>query len=322
MLKNIVRGIRFQLLAPILAEMDRVGNVSLVLQGREAAHAWRGYDSLEHLSDAEFKVYSQWGEDGILEWLIQRLPISSQRFVEFGVQDYREANTRFLLLNRNWKGLVLDGSQSNIRSIRQQEIYWRHDLNAICAFVDRDNINRLISGAGLSGSLGVLSIDIDGNDYWIWDAIDVVDADIIVCEYNAVFGDLFPITVPYDSHFIRSAAHPSNLYYGASIQALCLMAQKKGYEHVGSNRAGNNAFFVRKELFPVVSRAIANLSSLPSVFRESRDANGKLSYLNGLDRLREIERMPVVHLETGATLPLSELGLLYSRKWLGAMGGA
>src|ERR1019366_6949647 len=89
----------------------------------------------------------------------------------FGVEDYREANTRFLLINRNWKGLVMDGGLQNMKRVREEEIYWRHDLTAICAFIARNNINRLIAQNGFSGPVGVLSIDIDGNDYWIRESI-------------------------------------------------------------------------------------------------------------------------------------------------------
>jgi hypothetical protein len=254
-----------------------------------------------------------------LEWLIQRLPISSPRFIEFGVEDYREANTRFLLINRNWKGLVMDGSSQNMKQVREDEIYWRHDLTASCAFVNRDNINGLIAQNGFAGALGVLSIDIDGNDYWVWEAIDVVNADIIVCEYNAVFGDLQAVSIPYSPNFHRTTAHSSNLYFGASISALSFLARQKGYELVGTNRAGSNAFFVRRDLFHLIDAAVESKSPLPSLARESRDKHAKFSFVAGLDRLREIGDMPVVRVNTGETLPLRALGTVYSQEWLRGM---
>jgi len=116
-------------------------------------------------------VFSQWGEDGIIQYLISRLPWKIRFFVEFGVQDYSESNTRFLLVNDNWTGLVIDSSSESIKHIRSQEYYWKYDLTAVCDFVTIDNINKLIMGAGITGSIGILSIDIDGNDYWIWNAI-------------------------------------------------------------------------------------------------------------------------------------------------------
>jgi hypothetical protein len=276
-------------------------------------------DHVDTLSDAEFGIYSQWGEDGILEWLIQRLPISSKRFIEFGVQDYSEANTRFLLINRNWKGLVMDGSPHNMDRVRTDDLYWRHDLSAVCAFIDRDNITELIATNGFSGPIGVLSVDIDGNDYWVWEAVECAHADIVVCEYNAVFGDVYPITVPYRWDFDRTAAHKSNLYFGASISALRLLAKQRGYELAGTNSAGNNAFFVRTDLFPLVAPAIGSNEPHPSVVRESRNKDGQLTYLSGLDRLREIGDMPVVRIDNGKTVLLRTLGSLYSQHWLDEM---
>jgi len=87
-----------------------------------------------------------------------------------------------------------------------------------------------------------LSIDIDGNDYWVWEAIDSVDPVMTICEYNAVLGDLYPIAIPYDPAFTRTVPNYHHLYYGASIAALQMIAQRKRYTFLGSNSAGNNAF--------------------------------------------------------------------------------
>ena len=300
-------------------KQERLLDRTLFLQGVTACQAIRSKGPLRHLSEAEIRVYSQWGEDGILEWLIQHLPVSSHRFVEFGVEDYAESNTRFLLMHRNWKGLIMDGSSENMKKVQADEIYWRHDLTAVPAFIDRDNINSLLREHNFSGRVGLLSVDIDGNDYWVWEAIDGVDADIVVAEYNAVFGDIYPLTVPYRRDFQRTAAHHSNLYYGASIGALCLLAQRKGYKLVGSNRAGTNAFFVRLDLFPSLEGALKSKRALPSRVRESRGPDGKLSFRAGTERLREIESLPVVLVATGKTTLLKTIGPLYSSEWLGDM---
>jgi hypothetical protein len=302
-----------------LYEQHAQSQRSLLLQGRQAAHLLRGLNAMESLADAEFQVYSQWGEDGILEWLIQRLPISSKRFIEFGVESYKEANTRFLLINRNWKGLIMDSSVDNMRIVRQDEIYWRYDLKAVSTFIDRDNINELISKNGFSGNVGVLSIDIDGNDYWVWEAIEAVTPDIVVCEYNAVFGDLYPISIPYAPDFVRTRAHASNLYFGASINALCLLAARRGYELVGTNRAGVNAFFVRRDAVSAIDSCIVSKGSFPSFIRESRDENGGLTFVPGLERSKLIADMPVVRVDTMEKANLRELQPLYSQRWREAM---
>lgn len=322
MLKNALRAVRARMFAPMLGELCELHahmQRSLLLQGTQAANLLRGLNAMECLADAEFQVYSQWGEDGILEWLIQRLPISSKRFIEFGVENFKEANTRFLLINRNWKGLIIDASPDNMRTVRQDEIYWRYDLTAVSAFINRDNITELISKNGFSGKVGVLSIDIDGNDYWVWEAIEVVNPDIVVCEYNAVFGDLYPISIPYAPDFFRTRAHASNLYFGASINALCLLAARKGYELVGTNRAGVNAFFVRRDLASAIDVCIVSKAPFHSFLRESRDENGRLTFVSGLDRSKLIADMPVVRVDTKEEVKLGELGPLYSQRWHEAM---
>jgi hypothetical protein len=303
---------------PEINELQSIIERQLVLLGQHSSRSF-GSERLRHISDAEFRVFSQWGEDGILEWLIQRIPISSRRFVEFGVEDYREANTRFLLVNRNWRGMIMDGNPALADNIHSRPMGWRYDLTPVSAFIDRDNINSLIRNAGFSGDVGVLSIDIDGNDYWIWEAIDCVNADIVVCEYNAVFGDLQPITIPYRQNFFRTTAHYSNLYFGSSIAALILLAKGKGYEFVGSNRAGSNAFFVRTELFERIHPLLEHRSAFPSFCRESRSPDGKLTFLSGFERLKAIEEIPVLNVQTGIETEIRNAGRLYSAEWLHEM---
>ena len=93
----------------------------------------------------EFKVYSQWGEDGIIDHLVSSIPIPEKVFVEFGVETYTEANTLFLLKHRHWRGLVIDGSAKHIDAIKASETFWKYDLHASCSFIDRDNINEIIA---------------------------------------------------------------------------------------------------------------------------------------------------------------------------------
>jgi hypothetical protein len=259
------------------------------------------------LRDAEFRVTSQWGDDGIIQYLIAQVPIASDTFVEFGVEDYTEANTRFLLVNDNWRGLVMDGSAEHMAALRQTDIHWRHDLTAIDTFITRENINGLISGAGFKGPLGVLSIDIDGNDYWVWEAIDVVDPAIVIVEYNSVFGATHAVTVPYAADFRRGQAHSSNLYWGASVRALCLLAQRKGYVFVGCNSNGNNAYFVKRSLAANVRELTPAEGYVVSRFRESRDPAGHLTYKGGDERLAAIVDMSVMDLERGSLVRLGDL---------------
>ena len=234
------------------------------LQGQIASRQIRDMTSIQRLADVEFGVFSQWGEDGILEWIIAQIDDVPESFVEFGVEDYRESNTRFLLQNRNWRGLVIDGSEKHVERIKSDGITWRHDLTACASFIDCSNINQLIRDAGFLGDIGVLSVDIDGNDYWVWEAIDVVNAAIVVVETNAIFGDLAAVSVPYRADFERAKAHFSNLFFGASPKALSHLAEKKNYQLLGSNLAGSNLFFVHND-YAAVSYTHLTLPTIYSV---------------------------------------------------------
>lgn len=252
----------------------------------------------DDIADHEFKVHSQWGEDGILQFLIRHVTMPRKIFVEFGVQDYTESNTRFLLTNDHWSGLILDGSAEAIASIQHDPIYWRHNLKAVQAFVTRENINTLIESNGLSGAIGLLSVDIDGVDYFVWEAITVVQPALVVVEYNARFGPQRPVTVPYDAAFQRHIAHYSHIYYGASLAALVGLGKRKGYAFVGTNSAGNNAFFVRRDLLPAgLPERTAQAGFVDCKFRESRNAAGQLAFLDAAEERALLAGLPLVEVE-------------------------
>ena len=268
----------------------------------------RGLPDGAPLRDAEFSVYSQRGEDGIIEYLLSRMSAPSEVFVEFGVQDYRESNTRFLLKNRNWRGLVLDGGAGHIESIRREEIHWRYDLTAVHAFVTAENINDLIRENGVSGEIGLLSVDIDGNDYWVWKAIDVVSPQVVICEFNSVLGIRHAVTVPYRGDFARTEAHPSNLFFGASLRALCQLPDQKGYAFLGCCTAGVNAFFVRRDCMRGLAELSPEQGYVVSRIRESRDDSGALTFVGREDRFDLVAECEVYDVATGAVVRLGDLG--------------
>jgi hypothetical protein len=302
--------------APSQLMVERQG----ILLATILAKANRARQRLMGLHEVEFCVYSQWGEDGVIDWLIDRLPGIPPTFIEFGVENYQESNTRLLLQLRNWRGLVLDGSQKHIDDIKGQEIYWKHELSAVCAFIDKDNINDLISNASFSGDVGLLSVDIDGNDYWVWQAIEVVNPVIVVCEYNAVLGDIHSVSVPYQATFQRTKADPSNLYFGASIRALIALGKSKGYTFVGSTSTGANAFFIRTDYADLIVSALDGIYAFPSKFREARDVNERLLYLNGTRRRELIDGLPFVDPTSDKSVDLSALGNIYSQNWTNGVG--
>jgi hypothetical protein len=270
--------------------------------GRVEARQLRLQDE-ERLQGNEFRVFSQWGEDGIIQFLIARLNIRNRIFVEFGVENYLESNTRFLLIYNGWSGLVMDGNEENIRYIRDDPIYWQYNLKAAHAFVTAENINSLLDKNGMRGEIGLLSIDIDGNDYWVWKALQIVQPALVVIEYNFRFGKDRAVTIPYTKHFIRQEAHFSGVYYGASLKALYLLALKKGYAFVGCNSAGNNAFFVRRDLKPEeIPEVTVEEGYVAGQFRESRDQRGELAYLSPEEEKEILASLPLVDVEREESL--------------------
>jgi hypothetical protein len=261
------------------------------------------------LSDLEFRVSSQFGDDGIISYLVERINPPAKKFIEFGVEAYTEANTRYLLEVKNWSGLIIDGDFRSMRELQKQTLYWRHDLTAVGAFITRENINDLFVANGFSGDIGLLSIDIDGVDYWVWEAINSVNPSIVIAEYNSVFGSRHAITVPYSTDFRRSDAHWSNLYWGASLGALEHLAKLKGYALIGCNSAGNNCYFVREDLLGLtgLQRRNAEEAFVSSKFRESRDSTGRLSFLSGNQRMSPIKNLEVVDVTNGSLIRLRDL---------------
>lgn len=256
------------------------------------------------IRDFEFSVYSQNGEDGILDLLIEALELDSihspypRAFVEFGVQDYTESNTRYLLKKRNFMGFIMDGSATHIESIKQDGIYWKHDLEAQCAFITKDNINTLIKqwlDSRKLDNIAILSIDIDGVDYFVWEAIECVKPAIVVVEYNALFGESLCVSVPYRADFDRFLAHHSGLYFGASIKALISLGKSKGYIFAGADSSGTNAFFIHQSLESKLPFSTAPLQEYCSTHhaRQSRDTFGNLSFLQGDERLKAIKHLPL-----------------------------
>jgi hypothetical protein len=205
--------------------------------------------------------------------------------------------------------LIIDAGTEHRRFLDDSRLAWRTTVDAVTAFIDRDNVNDVIRRGGVEGDVGLLSIDIDGNDYWVLDALDVVSPQIVVAEYNSAFGPERAVTVPYDATFDRGEKHASHLYWGASLAALARAADRKGLALVGGNRAGNNAFFVRRDsLGDIPVRAVADCWR-PAQFRESRGRDGELTFLSDdAEKLRLLRDLPLVDLDgDGSERVIAEL---------------
>jgi len=233
----------------------------------------------KNLNDYEASIFSQWGEDGIINYLINIIEPKEKIFLEFGVDNYDESNTRFLLFNKNWSGHIIDGSQKNIDHIKKSYYYWKYDINAYCKFIDCENVNDFLKSK-IKNKLSLLSLDIDGNDYWVLQELDLnyFNPKILICEYNSLLGSKYALTTPYDRNFIRNKK--DYLYYGASIQAFTKLCKKKGYFLIGSNLNGNNLFFLRNDLKNKFEEKNPEQVFQYSKFRESRDQKGNLTFKN------------------------------------------
>jgi len=273
---------------------DRVENANILLGNIKSD--LNNNKKIKNLNEVEFKVFSQWGEDGIIDYLIENLFLKNDHiFIEIGVENYLESNTRYLLIKRNWTGLLIEKSQEDVEFIKKDSIYWKHDLTVLNAFVTKKNINELIlANIHSSKKIGLLSIDIDGNDYWIWEALNAINPCIVVIEYSSRLGKDNYEVIPkiYDEQFERTKYHYSNIAYGASLKALIELANKKNYFFAGSNSAGTNAFFIRKDLQNEKIEPVSlEEGFVQSKIRESRDKEGKKIFLSLEEEKKIIESL-------------------------------
>jgi hypothetical protein len=221
----------------------------------------------------EYRVISQHREDGIIDHLLDTVGVFNGTFVEFGFA-IAQCNCMNLVLTRDFRGLFIDGSEQ-VCTEAESALAWlnKPDVAIVNSFLTTENINQIITENGPTGEIDVLSVDIDGNDYWLWSAIEVVKPRIVIAEYNASFGDQRAITVPYDPEFVRYDRHPSGFYHGASLAALQKLGIQKGYQLVGCDFTGVNAFFVRNDLITSKIKPI----SVDDAYMQNR---GRVKYKN------------------------------------------
>lgn len=204
------------------------------------------------INTKEFSVYSQNGEDGILLYIFSKIGTTNRVLVEFGIGDGRECNAANLLINFGWSGLLMEISSNKADAARQYYDLMlashKDKLQITQAQVQPDNINQLLQQHSISQQIDLLSIDIDGNDYWVWEAIEAINPRVVVIEYNASLGSEESLSVKYHRDFDRFKFHHSGYYHGASLLALSKLAQRKGYVLVGCDLSGVNAFFVKENI--------------------------------------------------------------------------
>lgn len=211
----------------------------------QSMQATAHYKSKKRLLHYEHKAYSQNGEDGIIREIFNRIGYTNRNFVEIGASNGKENNTAFLL-SQGWSGIWIDGSKKNCVQAKQlfSLLVDEKKLDILQAYVDKDNIEDLLRSHRVSSGLDLLSIDIDGNDYWIWKEITHFRPRVVVIEYNAFFPADMQWIMPYNKPHLWDGS----VNHGASLKSLEKLGKQKGYYLVGCDFAGINAFFVRKEL--------------------------------------------------------------------------
>jgi hypothetical protein len=224
--------------------LDQLTQVGLLRSWHEELEKPRHADP-KRLLRYGFKVYSQCDEDGIIQEIFRRIGTTNRVFVEFGVEAGSECNSAKLLVE-GWRGLWLDGQQQLIDQIHKnfKPFIESGKLEASQAFITAENIDSLIAKAGVTGAIDFLTIDIDHNDYWVWQAINVIQPRVVAVEYNATLHPPLSVVVPYEPNRTWNGTN----YFGASLEALVRLGRSKGYRLVGCSFSGTNAFFVRDEL--------------------------------------------------------------------------
>jgi hypothetical protein len=199
----------------------------------------------ERLTAQRFRLSSQNQEDGITLALLHEAGPTNRRFVEIG-SGLSGGNGGFLAREWGWTGLMVDGHREHM-----QQVARRFPMTtAVAAWVTRENINELIGGNGFTGEVDLFSLDLDGCDYWIWEAMTACSPRVVILEYNSMFGPHRSVTIPYEAEFNRRQHH--SMYYGASLTALTQVSSRKGYRLVAVEPSGVNAFFLRHDVAPHV----------------------------------------------------------------------
>jgi hypothetical protein len=233
---------------------SKVGQLILLNQYRELAS--RG-ESLRRFEDVEFRAFSQNGEDGILLFVFALIGMGQRRSVEICAGDGIQCNTANLIVNHGWHGLLVDGNERLLQNGR--EFYSRlgdtfcYPPKLVSTWITRENVNQIVKDNGFEGAIDLLSLDLDGVDYWVWQALDVIRPRVVIAEVQCIWGRDRAVTVPYAHDFRSRFIDRFGVYSGASLPAFVKLARKKGYRLVGVQRLGFNATGSKFEIQHVAS---------------------------------------------------------------------
>ena len=216
----------------------------------------------ERLTAGRFRLLSQNQEDGMLWSLFQQIGTTTKTFVELG-SGATGGKAAMLAGEFGWTGLLVEGDQGKVEYAGRR--FPR--AKAVCAWITPETVNDLLERNGFAGEVDLLSVDVDGVDYWVWQAIAVCSARLVMLEYNSMFGPDRAVTVPYDPKFNRRDHR--FCYYGASLSAMTQLSATKGYRLVAVEPTGVNAFFLRNDVAPEIPACDpAHVYRIPDKYNE------------------------------------------------------
>ena len=202
------------------------------------------YSDPKRLCRFGYKVYSQDDEDGAIAEIFRRIGTETRSFVEIGVGNGLECNTLYLLL-LGWSGHWIDGDEKGMAQIKRRfGTFLGTTLHTHARSISAESADKFLSRLCPSGALDLLSIDIDGNDYWVWNAVTSIRPRVVVIEYNAIWRPPLSVTIEYNPRHKWDGTN----YFGASLSAIAGLGARKGYDLVGCSFTGVNAYFVRRDL--------------------------------------------------------------------------
>jgi hypothetical protein len=245
----VERDLRAPLRHDVLSQQNQL---LLRLRYREMYQTGR---LLPSFRDVGFKCFSEFEEDGIILFLFSIIGEQSRRVVEMCSGHARTCMSTNVIINHGWEGFLFDGNERLVSSGKR--FFAEHPATRgmppalLQVWVTAENVNDLLRSAGVEGEIDLLSLDMDGNDYWIWRAIEVIRPRLVVAETHDIIPTELALTIPYSPEF-NAWENPKPDFRGASLRAMTKLAGEKGYRLIGAHQRGFNVFYLRNDVAPDV----------------------------------------------------------------------
>lgn len=272
--------------------IDEIGAVNTAIQtllAMKYRELQRDKRALPSFDDVQFRAFSQTGEDGLLLYVFSLIGTTNKQCVEICAGNGIECNTANLIINHGWRGLLFDGNEKNVKlgkafyAKSKDTFAWPPKF--VQAWITAESVNDLIRQNGFSGPVDLFSLDIDGNDYWVWKAVDCIEPRVVILEYQNAWGADRSVTQRYQADFVWRPARTGLPECGASLPAFVKLGREKGYRLVGCNRLCFNAIFVRdgigEDVLPEVPVEQCLQHSLPQYRIQFRRECERTKPLNG-----------------------------------------